>query len=308
MSRFGSTVVSALAAGMFAACGGQSPPAQTAPSEAEPAPAPASSVAPAAVSSGDAPAPNPKPTPSAAPSVAAPPPAPISALCEKMCDAQSGKCSAEKVSGCKQNYCSRYGGAPEVCEPSVRAALACTEAHPEFSVCSNVISESCSKPFRAAEKCIATGMPPADLGPVKEMPDGWVRFESKDAGFSVAMPPNVESRTEGPLRIWSAKSANATYEVTLGPPPPDEKKFDQKAFVRIGTKLLGKCAPKMKLFALVEKPESTLIHYRTVCPDKTQRRGELYVEGKDYFVLTATWGEGPNTDADAFAFTFVRKK
>jgi hypothetical protein len=225
-----------------------------------------------------------------------------------MCDAQKAKCSAEKVEACKQNYCSRYGGAPDQCEPAVRAALACTQNNPEFSVCSNVISEGCAKPFRAAEKCIATGVPPEELGPPKEMPDGWARYESKDARFSVALPPNVETRSEGGLKIWSAKAGNATYEITLGPPPPDVKKFDQKAFVRLGTKMLGKCAPKMKLFAMVEKPESTLIHYRTVCPDKSQLRGEIFVQGNDYFVLKASWGEGPNPDADAFAFTFVRTK
>jgi hypothetical protein len=174
-------------------------------------------------------------------------------------------------------------------------------------VCSNVISESCAKPFRAAEKCIATGVAPADLAPPKEIPDGWARYESPDAGFSVALPPGVETKSEGGVKTWSAKDGAATYEITLGPPPP-EKKFDQKAFVRIGTKLLGKCAPKMKLFAMVEKPESTLIHYRTVCPDKTQERGELFVQGNDYFVLRARWGEGANPNADAFAFTFVRKK
>ena len=305
MSRLAFTALCALAAAT-AACGGQNQPASSSPTPAEGAPASAASGEPAPSESAAA---SPAPAP-AATATAAPAPAlrPISDVCEKMCDAQSAKCSPEKVKGCKQNYCSRYGGAPDVCEPAVRAALACTEQNPEFSVCSNVISISCAKPFRAAEKCIATGVAPEDLGPPKEMPDGWARYESKEAGFSVAMPPNVETRTEGAQKIWSAKSGNATYEVSLGPPPPEEKKFDQKAFVRIGTKLLGKCGPKMKLFALVEKPESTLIHYRTVCPDKTQRRGELYVEGKDYFVLTATWGEGPNPDADAFAFTFVRKK
>jgi len=225
-----------------------------------------------------------------------------------MCDAQKAKCSAEKVEACKQNYCSRYGGAPDQCDPAVRAALACTQNNPEFSVCSNVISEGCAKPFRAAEKCIATGVPPEELGPPKEIPDGWARYESKEGRFSVALPPNVETRSEGGLKIWTAKSGNATYEITLGPPPPEVKKFDQKAFVRLGTKMLGKCAPKMKLFAMVEKPESTLIHYRTVCPDKSQLRGEIFVQGSDYFVLKASWGEGPNPDADAFAFTFVRTK
>jgi hypothetical protein len=304
MLTLGNRALCAFAVGVIAACGGQQPAPQAGTPAAETGePPPAASETPGAPPPAAEPAPPPA---SAAPPPAAAPPA-ISTLCEKMCDAQSAKCSPDKVKACKQNYCSRYGGAPEACEPVVRLALACTESNPEFSVCSNVISESCAKPFRGAEKCIATGVAPADLGPVKEMPDGWARFESAEAGFSVAMPPGVEAKTEGGLKIWTAKSGGATYEITLGPPPP-EKKFDQKAWVRIATKLLDKCGPKMKLFALVEKPESTLIHFRTVCPDKTQQRGSLFVRGNDYFVLRSRWGEGPNPDADAFAFTFVSKK
>lgn len=302
----GKSALVLLGAGMIVACGGQEkPPVE--PSAAAPASAaPASAPEPASTPATSAPEPTASEATSAAPPPAPPPP-PISSLCEKMCDAQRSKCSAEKVEACKQNYCSRYGGAPEVCEPVVRAALACTEKNPEFSVCSNVISEGCAKPFRAAEKCIATGVAPADLAPPKELPDGWARYESKDAGFSVALPPGVETKTEGGVKTWSAKSGDATYEIALSAPPP-EKKFDQKTFVRLGTKLLGKCAPKMKLFALVEKPESTLIHYRTVCPDKTQERGEIFVQGNDYFVLTARWGTAPNPDADTFAYSFTRKK
>jgi len=289
------------------ACGGQEKPPAEPTAAANPTETPAPISAPASSTAAPAPAPAPSEAASTAPAPAAAPEPPISSLCEKMCEAQRSKCSAEKVDACKQNYCSRYGGAPQACEPVVRSALACTEHNPEFSVCSNVISESCAKPFRAAEKCIATGVAPADLAPPKEIPDGWARYEAPDAGFTVALPPGVETKMEGGVKTWSAKSGDASYEITLGPPPP-EKKFDQKAFVRLGTKMLGKCAPKMKLFALVEKPESTLIHFRTVCPDKTQERGEIFVQGNDYFVLTARWGAAPNPDADAFAFSFVRKK
>jgi hypothetical protein len=291
-------------AGVITACGGTpaAPAASPEPATATPPVVPVAS-APSSPSS-EAPA---GATASAAPSETLPAPPPISTLCEKMCEAQAAKCSAEKVEACKQNYCSRYGGAPEACEPVVRLALSCAANNPEFSVCSNVISEGCSKPFRGAEKCIATGVAPTDLAPPKEIPDGWSRYESADAGFSVALPPGVETKSDGGVKTWTAKSGAASYEIALGPPPP-EKKFDQKAFVRIATKLLDKCAPKMKLFALVEKPESTLIHFRTVCPDKTQQRGEIFVQGNDYFVLRARWGEGPNPDADAFAFTFVRTK
>lgn len=313
MQTFGPWVGCALVLGIFAGCGGQEPAPQAPGAAANAAPAEATATA---ESSAAEPAPEPAeaPAPSAAPAPAAssarapvPAPLPISRVCEQMCDAQANKCSADKVEACKQNYCSRYGSAPDVCEQAVRLALACTEQHPEFSVCANVISESCAKPFRAAEQCIATGVAPVAAEAPKELPDGWKRYEALDAGFSVGLPPGVESKSERGVKTWTAKSGGTTYEITLGPPPP-VKKFDQKAFVRIASKLLGKCAPKMKLFAMVEKPDSTLIHFRTVCPDKTQERGEFFVQGNDYFVLRATWGEGPNPDTDQFAYSFVRKK
>src|SRR6185503_4954076 len=118
------------------------------------------------------------------------------------------------------------------------------------------------------------------------VPDGWVRYEANDAQFSVLMPKGVEAKTEGGVRSWTAKSGEVIYSITLQAPPA-EKKFDQKAFLRIATKLLGRCGDKMKLFAIVEKDDRSMIQYKTVCADKTQERGMLYVQGQDYFVIRA---------------------
>ena len=281
------------------ACGGPKP------AESATSPSPAGEPVPEAAP-GDA-APEASAAPAEKTTAPAAPPQPVGVLCEKMCEAQAPKCTAEQVKGCRHNYCSRYAGAPDACEPSARAALECAQSQPDFLLCSNVVPESCAKRFFAIEKCLSTGVapPPDKEGPT--IPDGWVRFEANDAAFSVLMPKGVEAKTEGAVRSWTAKSGDVTYSVTLQTPPA-EKKFDQKAFLRVATKLLGRCADKMKLFAIVEKEDRSMIQYKTVCADKSQERGMLYVQGQDYFVIRARWNEAPNPDADTFAFSFVRKK
>jgi len=224
-----------------------------------------------------------------------------------MCDAQAPKCSPEQVKGCRHNYCSRYSGAPDVCEPSARAALECAQNQPDFLLCSNVVPESCAKRFFAVEKCLSTGQAPPPEAEGPKTPDGWARYEASDAAFSVLMPKGVETKSESGVKSWTSKSGEVTYSVTLQAPPA-EKKFDQKAFLRIATKMLGRCGDKMKLFAIVEKPDRSMIQYKTVCPDKSQERGMLYVQGQDYFIIRAKWNDAPNPDADTFAYSFTRKK
>lgn len=292
-------------AALGAACGAPKP-AETAAAPdgdgaASPDAPPSEPVAPPAEDTGRPPATT---TPAAA---AEPAPKPVGVLCETMCEAQAPKCTPEQVKGCRHNYCSRYAGAPEACEPAARAALECAQSQPDFLLCSNVVPESCAKRFRGIEQCLRTGVAPAPEADGPSIPSGWERFESNEAAFSVLMPKGVEAKRDGAARTWTAKSGEITYSVTLSAPPA-EKKFDQKAFLRIATKMLGKCAPKMKLFAIVEKPDRTMIQYRTECPDKSQERGMLYVQGPDYFVIRARWNDAPNPDADTFAYSFVRKK
>jgi hypothetical protein len=280
-------------------CGGPKP------AETAAAPAETADTKPAETTASEA-APEAPAAPAA--SAAAPAAQPVGVLCEKMCDAQAPKCSAEQVKGCRHNYCSRYAGAPDVCEPSARAALECAQSQPDFLLCSNVVPESCAKRFFAIEKCLSTGVapPPEPEGP--KIPDGWSRYEASDAGFSVLMPKGVEAKSDGGVKSWTAKSGDVTYSITRDAPPP-EKKFDQKGFLRVATKLLGRCADKMKLFAIVEKDDRSMIQYKTVCPDKSQERGMLYVQGQDYLIVRARWnGEAPNPDADTFTFSFIRKK
>jgi len=288
---------------VFSGCGGPKPPesAEDPATSSDPAPAPASAESAPKASAAEGAAPS---AASAAPAAAAPP---VGVLCEKMCDAQAPKCSAEQVKNCRHNYCSRYSGAPDVCEPSARAALECAQSQPDALLCSNVVPSICAKKFFAIEKCLSTGVAPPPDAEGPKVPDGWSRYEANDAAFSVLMPKGVETKTETGVKSWTAKAGDATYSITLQPPPP-EKKFDQKAFLRIATKLLGRCGDKMKLFAIVEKEDRSMIQYKTVCPDKSQERGMLYVQGQDYFIVRARWNDAPNPDADTFAYSFLRKK
>jgi hypothetical protein len=228
---------------------------------------------------------------------------PLSSLCKSMCGAQSSKCKPDQVKECQRNYCDRYGKAAKVCEPSVRAALECAKAQPDFLLCAAVVPDSCAKKFKATEDCLATGVAPVAAEDGTKLPAGWAKYEARDAHFTVAMPKGVAVTNEGDVRIWSSEGGGVKYEVRRGP-RPEEKKFDQRAFLRIATKLLGKCAPRMKLYSLVEADDRTIIQFKTGCPDKTQHRGSFYVHGKDYFVIQATWSDAPNAEADTDTFTY----
>jgi hypothetical protein len=232
---------------------------------------------------------------------------PLAQACKKMCDSLSSKCSKDQVKSCHLSYCAKYVTDQAVCDPAARAAFDCAQTQKDFLLCSNVVPESCAKKFMAVDKCSATGVAPEKEKEGNEIPAGWARYDSRDARFTVIMPKGVETKTENGNKVWTATAGSTSYDISLQP-APNETKFDNKSFLRIATKLLGRCADKLKLNALVEKDTHTLIHFRTVCPDKTQQRGVMYVEGKEFFVARARWGEGPNPDTDTFAYSFERKK
>lgn len=234
-----------------------------------------------------------------------PPGPPLTELCETMCGAHSDKCRPKQVADCTGNYCRRYGEAPDVCEPSVRAALSCATAQPDFLVCAHVIPDVCAKKFRAAEDCVATGVAPKLETEESQVPSGWAKYQAKDAHFTVMMPGDVSVKKEGSARIWSAEAGGARYEIRKEP-RPDISKLDQAGFLRVATKLLKPCVPKMKLYSLVELEDRSMIQFSTQCPDKSQQRGMLFVQGRDYFVLRAIWSGGENPDAETFAYSFTR--
>ena len=286
-----------------AACSTQQTPAN------EPA-APAATAPETAAASASEPEATPATAESAAapaPAAAAAPPESLFALCNKMCDAVAPKCTALQLEGCRST-CKNYDAAPEACDGTVRTALECARSDRDFLFCSNVIPLNCAKQFKNVGVCVATGVPPVEAVK-KSIPDGWERFEAKDPGFSVVMPKGVTEKTEAGIRKWSVDGPNgANYEVALHPAPP-EKKFDNKAFLRISRNLWGRCSDKMKLHAIVEKPTETSIQFKTSCPEKTEQLGRMHVIGSSLYILTLKFPTGTSgVEIDPFVYSFEARK
>jgi hypothetical protein len=246
----------------------------------------------------------------AAPEASAAPPAPpqesLLALCNKMCDAVAPKCTKMQLEGCRVT-CKNYEDTEEACDPVARKALECARADKDFLFCSNVVPINCAKEFKAVGVCAATGVAPVEESK-QAMPDGWARFEAKDAGFSVVMPKGVTASTDGEVTKWAVTApTGASYEVTLRAAPPD-KKIDNRYFLKRSRELFGRCADKMKLHAIIEKEGHTSIQFKVVCPEKTQQLGTMHVVGgSKLYTLLLTFPEGAKVDIDPFVYSFEKR-
>lgn len=290
-------------AAVAAACSTQQTPANEPATAAEPTPA---SESPPAAEPVEAPAAS-ESAPASEPAAPAPAPESLFALCNKMCDAVAPKCTALQLEGCRST-CKNYEAAPEACDGTVRTALECARNDRDFLFCSNVIPLNCAKQFKNVGTCVATGVPPVEQVK-KAIPDGWERFEAKDPAFSVVVPKGVSEKTEAGIRKWSVDGPNgAHYEVALHPAPP-EKKWDNKAFLRLARNMWGRCSDRMKLHAIVEKPTETSIQFKTSCPEKTEQVGRMHVIGASLYILTLKFPTGTTgVEIDPFVYSFdVRK-
>jgi hypothetical protein len=283
------------------ACSGQ----QTPPPEGAKASAESSAPAPeAAAPTTTADAATTAPEASAAPP--APPRESLLALCNKMCDAVAPKCTKTQLETCRVT-CKNYEEMQDACDPVARKAFECARADKDFLFCTNVVPINCAKEFKAVGVCSATGVAPLEESK-QAMPDGWARFEAKDAGFSAVMPKGVTASTEGDVKKWAVTaSTGASYEVTLRPAPPD-KKIDNRYFLKRSRELFGRCADKMKLHAIIEKEGHTSIQFKVVCPEKTQQLGTLHVVGgSKLYTLLLTFPEGAKVDVDPFMYSFEKR-
>jgi hypothetical protein len=271
---------------------GSAPPAESSAPAAE---APAPDVADGAASA--------EPAASTAPPAA--PAESLFALCNKMCDAVAPKCTKTQLETCRVT-CKNYEDMQDACEPITRKALECARADKDFLFCTNVVPINCAKEFKAVGVCSATGVAPVEESK-QAMPDGWARFEAKDAGFSAVMPKGVTASAEGEVKKWAATAATgASYEVTLRAAPPD-KKIDNRYFLKRSRELFGRCADKMKLHAIIEKEGHTSIQFKVVCPEKTQMLGTIHVVGSKLYTLLLTFPEGAKVDVDPFVYSFEKR-
>lgn len=284
----------------FGACSGQTPPpAGPESSESEPA-----------SESGEAAEPEATDEPEASESVAdtsdstgteeqtetTPPLEPLSQLCNKMCDAVAPKCTPLQLKGCRST-CDNYETHPPACDGVVRTALECARADKDFLFCANVVPDSCAKQFKAINTCKETGKPPEDAT-AAGMPARWERYKGK--GFSVVVPKGMKPDGE---KKWRVKApSGVVYEVAVYPAPTG--KLNNRTFLLAGNKIFGKCSPKLKLHAIVEKPEHTSIQYKTTCPDGTNQVGRMHVVGSNMYVLTAYLGTSTSAETDAFVYSF----
>jgi hypothetical protein len=277
----------------------QTPPADTAP-------APADSAAPAPDATAPAATDGASPAPEASAAPAAPPQESLLGLCNKMCDAVAPKCTKTQLETCRVT-CKNYEGMQEACDPVTRKALECARADKDFLFCTNVVPINCAKEFKAVGVCSATGVAPVEVSK-QAMPDGWARFEAKDAGFSVVMPKGVKESAEGDVKKWAVTApTGATYEVTLRAAPPD-KKIDNRYFLKRSRELFDRCADKMKLHAIIEKEGHTSIQFKVVCPEKTQLLGTMHVVGgTKLYTLKLTFPEGATVDVDPFVYSFEKR-
>jgi hypothetical protein len=194
----------------------------------------------------------------------------------------------------------------EACDPVARKALECARADKDFLFCTNVVPINCAKEFKGVGVCSATGVAPVEESK-QALPDGWARFEARDAGFSVVMPKGVAASAEGDVKKWAVTApTGATYEVTLRAAPPD-KKIDNRYFLKRSRELFGRCADKMKLHAIIEKEGHTSIQFKVVCPEKTQQLGTIHVVGSKLYTLLLTFPEGAKVDVDPFVYSFEKR-
>jgi hypothetical protein len=293
--NFAAALGAGLAALLTFACSGQQAKPSEPPAAASAAPAPSSEPAP----------PAPEPAASAAPAEAAPPPKEsVVSLCNKMCDAVAPKCTKTQLAACRVT-CENYEDTPPACDQTVRGALECARQDRDFLFCSNVIPITCAKQFKAVGTCMALGEAPVEQTR-KEIPDGWERFEAK--GFSIVLPKGAQATTEGGVEKWSVAAGDgARYEVKRQPAVLD-KKLDNKYFLKLSRTLFGRCADKMKLHSIVEKPEETSIQFKVTCPEKTEQVGRMHVVGADLYVLTLTYPSGTTAEIDAFVYSLKTKK
>lgn len=290
---------SAVGALLTLACSGQTPPPDSPSPTDEAAPSAAEAPTPSADSESES---EPKPDADVAPATdtapaeSTPPAEPLSQLCNEMCDAVAPKCTKMQLKGCKST-CDNYDAHPAACDGVVRDALECARADKDFLFCANVVPDSCAKQFKAINTCAETGKPP-DAATASGMPAGWERYRGE--GFSVVVPAGMKPAGAGK---WSVKASDGVvYEVALHPAP--EGKLNNRTFLLAGNKLFGACAPKLKLHAIVEKPDHTSIQYKTSCPDGTQQLGRMHVVGSKMYVLTAYLGTKTSAETDAFVYSF----
>jgi hypothetical protein len=283
------------------ACGPKAEPAKT----AEPEPAASVVAAAPAASPEQAPEAQPEPVASAEtkPVETKPAEPSIHELCFAMCDKLKDKCPKTSWETCRIN-CSKYESPADGCEALVRGALSCARDASDL-VCATVAPESCAKPFRQMSACNSGKKPVEEAAPTSvALPAGFIEYQNAAERLHAPMPEGVTAG-EGNV-IATAKTADGTvYSIRKLPRP--EGKLNEKAFLKVGMNLFGRCSDKMKMQGLVDKPGRVSINYTTKCPDGSEEKGLFWAADKALFVGSAKGPAGKLGPTDAFVYGFEIK-
>jgi hypothetical protein len=285
---------------LCAACGAPQAPAGSisppaADPEAEPAqatPEPSSGVLPSDNT------PPPAEASSAPEAAATTPSADLSAteLCQKMCDRVRERCTKETAEACRGN-CREWHSPPPGCEAEVKQALQCARDAEDLQ-CVNIVPSSCTRKFKRIEAC-ASGKKLDTQEMSLDMPQGWQRFEAKDAGFAIPMPPGVEAKETGSEKSYSANVGGVVYSVRVLP-APDPKTKD----LQVAQNVLGDCMKKLQLKGLIERPERRSLEFKAGCSGGRQASGLLVTTGKKLYVVSVTGLGPPSSERDVFVYGF----
>jgi hypothetical protein len=279
---------------LSAACGGARP------SPAEPSAPPADTAAtappePAASASAPDVSDNAPPAQDAPPSEAQPELGPPE-LCQKMCDRLKERCSADSVEKCRGN-CREWNSPPPGCETEVKRALQCA-IDAEDLQCVNIMPSSCTKRFKQIEAC-ASGKKSDAPEMSLDMPSGWQRFESKEGGYSVPMPPGVEAKQVNGENVASASVGAVLYSVRVLPAPPPGKKD-----LLVAQGVLGDCIKKLQLKGLIERPERRSLEFKAGCSSGREASGVFVTVGQRLYVVSVTGPSGAMPNRDVFVYGF----
>ncbi len=263
---------------------------ESAPETPVPSPEPSSDAAPP-VSENPAPeAAEAAPPPQSEPQLGAP------ELCQKMCDRVKERCSAEATEACRNN-CREWDSKPSECDAEVRAALDCARRAEDLQ-CVNIMPGSCTKKFKQIDAC-AAGKRIDTKEMSLELPSSWQRFTAKDSGFSVPMPPGVESKEAAGEKTYSASVGAVSYAVRVLPAPPPGKKD-----LLVAQGVLGDCMKKLVLKGLIERPERRSMEFKASCSGGRQTSGLLVTIGNKLYVVQVQMPDGAQTERDVFVYGF----
>jgi hypothetical protein len=218
-------------------------------------------------------------------------------LCAAYCARLAERCSGSLAEDC-ETRCTQYQQPPGDCTKHIHEALACARDAMDLA-CVNIAPQSCGPKFRSLFACVE-GRELPEVQNELTIPEGWQRVRVE--GLSVAMPPEVEQRTDERGSEWLSREQGASYSVRVRPPPKQPPKQSNSTALTLG--VLGNCNRELKVFSIVERAERYSNRFSATCPDRSRVQGHLLVTGGQLYVLTVKGALGPDTAWESFLFGF----